>query len=194
MPLSRTVSFLFMIILIGWGCGDSEDESPLQGRASVVFDIDGTLTTGDGVLDFFTPRPDAARAVTLYVEKGYLVVYLTSRPWILRDFTEAWLTENGFPELPLYLADEILLDAPDRTVAYKLQTLLTLTTNENRTFLYGYGNSTTDFQAYNRAGIPVRQTFALLGREYSTCQEGSYESCLLGYTDHLEYIEGQPNQ
>jgi phosphatidate phosphatase PAH1 len=194
MHLTRVVAFLFMMLLIGWGCGNSEDESPLQRRASVVFDIDGTLTTGDGVLDFFTPRPDAARAVALYVDKGYLVVYLTSRPWVLRDFTEAWLTENSFPELPLYLADEILLDAPDRTVAYKLETLLTLTTDENRTFLYGYGNSTTDFEAYNQAGIPVRQTFALFGRDESTCQDGSYESCLPGYTDHLEYIDDQPDQ
>ena len=163
----------------------------MQRAASVVFDIDGTLTTGAGALDLFTPRPDAARAVGLYVNNGYRVVYLTARPWFLADFTEAWLRENGFPELPLYLTEELLLGAPDRTVAYKLQTLLTLTVDENRIFLYGYGDSTTDFDAYNQAGIPVQKTFALLRRGESTCRDGSYESCLSGYTDHLEYIGNQ---
>ncbi len=190
----RKGALVCLLLLLGWGCGDSGNEESLAGKASVVFDIDGTLTTGDGLLDFFTPRPDAARAVDLYVEKGYLVIYLTARPWIFRDFTEAWLRENRFPELPLYLADEILLDDPDRTTAYKLETLLALMADEDRVFLYAYGDSTTDFEAYNQAGVPVGHTFALLRRGESTCQEGSYESCLPGYTDHLEYIEDQPNR
>jgi hypothetical protein len=129
----------------------------------------------------------------LYVDKEYLVVYLSSRPSIFRDFTEAWLRDNGFPELPLYLADRILLDE-DRTVAYKLATLLGLTTDENRVFQYGYGDSATDFEAYNQAGIPVRQTFALLRRNESACRDRLYEACLSGYTDHLDYIEDQPNR
>jgi phosphatidate phosphatase PAH1 len=191
--LTRKVAFLFTSLLIGWGCGNPQDERPPGRLASVVFDIDGTLTTGAGLVDFFTPRPDAARAVALYVDKGYFVVYLSARPWIFRDFTEVWLRENGFPELPLYVADQILLDE-DRTVAYKLETLLGLMSDENRMFQYGYGDSTTDFEAYNRAGIPVWQTFALLCRGESSCQDGFYESCLSGYTDHLEYIEDQPNR
>jgi len=193
MRLNRKVASFFTALLIGWGCGNSQDERFPGKGASVVFDIDGTLTTGEGLVDFFTPRPDAARAVALYVDKGYLVVYLTTRPSIFRDFTEAWLRENGFPELPLHLAEQILLDA-DRTVAYKLETLLRLMTEENRMFQYGYGDSTTDFEAYNRAGIPVRQTFALLRRGQSTCQDGLYVNCLSGYRDHLEYIEDQPNR
>ena len=192
--MTRRATLFCVILLIGWGCGNSKDDAGAERNASVVFDIDGTLTTGEGLLDFFTPRPDAARAVALYVDKGYLVIYLTARPWIFRDFTESWLRENGFPELPLYLADEILIDDPDRTVAYKLETLLTLITDENRVFLYAYGDSTTDFDAYNQAGIPVRHTFALLRRGESACQDGSYEACLPGYDDHLEYIEDQPDR
>ena len=189
----RKATLFCAILLTAWGCGNSEEGNRVEGNASVVFDIDGTLTPGEGLPDFFTPRPDAARAVALYVDKGYLVVYLTARPRIFRDFTEGWLRENGFPELPLYLADEILID-PERTVAYKLGTLQTLMADESRVFLYAYGDSTTDFDAYNQAGIPVRHTFALLRRGEPTCQEGHYESCLPGYTDHLEYIEDQPDR
>lgn len=187
-------ALLFVNLLILSACGDTRHERPLEGRASAVFDIDGTLTTGTGAVDFFTARPDAARAVSLYVDKGYLVVYLTARPNLFRDFTESWLREKGFPEVPLYLADEILLDAPDRTGAYKLETLRRLETEEDRVFLYGYGDSTTDFAAYNQAGIPVPQTFALLRRGEAACQDGAYGNCLPGYTDHLATIEDQPNR
>lgn len=192
--VTRTIRFLCLIIMVSSGCGDSGGEAPFEGLASVVFDIDGTLTTGIGALDFFLPRPDAAEAVQLYVEKGYGVIYLTARPWFLRDFTQRWLSQNGFPDLPLYLAEEILLDTPDRTVAYKLQVLRDLTVEEDRKFLYGYGDSSTDFDAYNQAGIPVSRTFALLRRGETDCEEGLYEACLPGYTEHLAYIEDQPNR
>lgn len=192
--MTKTIRFLCLIFIAISGCGDSDEEAPFEGLASVVFDIDGTLTTGTGALDFFLPRPDAATAVQLYAEKGYGVIYLTARPLFLRDFTQAWLSQNGFPDLPLYLAEEILLDAPDKTVAYKLQVLLDLTVDEDRKFLYGYGDSSTDFDAYNQAGIPVSRTFALLRRGQADCEQGLYEICLTGYTEHVEYIEDQPDR
>lgn len=184
---------LVSLVSIVQGCGESKDTPPAPERlASVVFDIDGTLTLGPGLIDSFIARPDASRAVEMYVKKGYGVVYLTARPDLIRGATQDWLRRNEFPDLPLFMAETILADDPE-TEAYKLTTLMDLAEREQRVFLYGYGDSTTDFNAYNRAGIPVDHTFALLRRGEAACQEGHYKTCLGGYTEHLAYIQEQPD-
>lgn len=181
--------WLLCVAAMAIGCGDGDD--PLDGRmASVVFDIDGTLTPCASC--FLSVRPDAARAVEAYVDKGYAVIYMTARPWLVEGFTRACLQGAGFPDLPLYLADALLV-GEEQTAEYKQRVLTELTEEEDRTFLYAYGDSTSDFTAYNRAGIPEDQTFALLRLGDTVCQEGVYEACLPGYEEHLDYIETQPD-
>jgi len=187
----RRIRFLCCITFMICGCGGSEGGTP-EYVPSVVFDIDGTLTVGTGFIDFFIARPDAARALQIYVDKGYGVITLTARPELVRRVTEDWLRMNGFPEVPLYMSEPFLTD-DDKTEEYKLTTLRQLMEQEQRAFLYGYGDSTTDFNAYHRASIPVDHTFALLRRGDPTCQEGQYENCLSDYTEHLTYIEEQPD-
>jgi phosphatidate phosphatase PAH1 len=189
--MTRPYAFLCFLAWAMGGCGGSDKAAPAR-VASVVFDIDGTLTVGTGLIDAFIARPDAAAAVQLYVDKGYRVVYVTGRPELIRGGTEDWIRRNHFPQLPLYMSSTLLLD-DDQTLNYKITTLHRLIEEEQRVFLYGYGDSTTDFEAYEAAGVPSNHTFALLRRGESTCQEGRYEACLNGYSDHLPYIEEQPD-
>ncbi|MBK8406658.1 MAG: hypothetical protein IPL19_01615 [Sandaracinaceae bacterium] len=74
---------------------------------TVVFDVDGTLTTDDG--EVFEEllmgrtaevRPGGQDVVRRYVSAGYFVVYITGRPYMLRDSTRAWLVGQGFPPGP----------------------------------------------------------------------------------------------
>jgi phosphatidate phosphatase PAH1 len=180
---------LLAAVLASWagfsGCGSDAPPAP-----AVVFDIDGTLTPDAG--DFIHARPDAARAVAAYSAKGYLVAYVTARPDALRDATRVWLAANGFPELPLYMPHDVLLFDRD-VVAYKLNTLEQIMRDQNEVFRYAYGDSSTDFDAYNQAGVPVAMTFAMLRAHDTTCQPGRYQSCLPDYTSHLAYIESQPD-
>src|SRR5690606_16738855 len=73
----------------------------------VVFDIDGTLTTSDGELandivsEFFEPLltgdyvpeawPGAVALTREYEARGYVIVYVTGRPYFLHKITRGWL-------------------------------------------------------------------------------------------------------
>ena len=169
------------------GDGGSSSSFP-PGVPSVVFDIDGTLTPTP--VNLFGVRLDAARAVRAYVDKGYAVIYATARPLLFEDYTGNWLATNGFPDLPLHMAT---LEQSADPAPYKTALLSALEQDEGRVFVYGYGDSTTDFAAYAAVGIPAAETWALLRGGESECQPGDYEACIPGYTEHLAYIEAQPD-
>ena len=167
---------------------------------SVVMDLDGTLTVGNRVIDMFHVRPNAAKVVQLWKAKDYQVIFLTARYKFLREMTWDWLEDNeffyGLPS-PLYMSQEILLH--DQAIEhYKFDKLIGLK-SQGCNFLYAYGDSTTDFNAYNRVGIPVEHTFAMLRKEDREqiapfCQKGKYAACLDGFTDeHLLWIKSQPD-
>lgn len=176
-----------LLSLPACGGGDGSPGFP-PGVPSVVFDIDGTLTPTP--VNIFGVRADAARAVQAYADQGYAVVYVTARPLLFEDYTRNWLATNGFPDVPLYMATLAQSGDP---VPYKTALLSQLEEDEDRVFVYGYGDSSSDFTAYGNVGIPVEQTWALLREGESECQPGEYAACIPGYTDHLAYIEAQPD-
>lgn len=163
---------------------------PPTGAADVVvFDIDGTLTADELST---TTQPGALAAVETYVDKGYAVVYVTAR-WdaVQRGSTESWLADNGFPDLPLYMAPSLLIDDQSKE-DYKTETLADIEAGLPEV-IYAYGDSVSDFAAYANAGVPQSQVFALRRSSASTCQSGTYAACLDGYTAHLSYIEALPD-
>jgi phosphatidate phosphatase PAH1 len=185
----RLVHGTLASLILAAACGGNDGASkPPPGVPSVVFDIDGTLTPTP--INIFGVRPDAARAVQAYVDKGYAVIYATARPVLFEDYTRNWLATNGFPDVPLYMAT---LEQSADPATYKTALLDGLEQTEDRVFLYGYGDSTTDFTAYGAVGIPIAETWALLRENETECQPGDYEACIPGYTDHLAYIESQPD-
>lgn len=163
---------------------------PTPGPATTaVFDIDGTLTDDDIST---TPHPGALAAVDAYVDKGYQVVYVTAR-WdaVQRSSTESWLADNGFPDLPLYMSSSLLLTDASK-VDYKTETLTQIerTTGE---VVYAYGDSSSDFDAYENVGVPVSQVFALQRASATSCQPGAWAACLPDYTGHLSSIANVPS-
>jgi phosphatidate phosphatase PAH1 len=88
-----------------------------RARPAIVTDIDATLTTSDNefLTQMISPggydpaeREGAHQLITGYAERGYFILYLTSRPdgapmasgGSTRDATAAWLTAHGFPMDP----------------------------------------------------------------------------------------------
>jgi hypothetical protein len=57
---------------------------------------------------------------------------------------------------------------------------------------YAFGDSPTDFVAYQRAGLPRKRVFALKRKGRSTCEEGVYGACLDGWREYLEAVEVAP--
>ena len=157
---------------------------PSAGSQVVVFDIDGTLTPHNWFV--FEVRPGAPAATRQFVEKGYTVVYVTTRIPGFQTGIPEWLRSNGFATGPIHVAqnaDE--RDSPERFKAAILSGYAML----GWRLSYGYGDSTTDFQAYATVRIPKDHVFALRRRGSSECAPGVYEKCLDGWTDHLPYIE-----
>jgi phosphatidate phosphatase PAH1 len=153
-------------------------------RQAVVLDIDGTLTPKD--LDVFEPRLSAADALGALSKKGYKIVYVTTRIPLYQSTLPAWLQQNGFPAGSLHVAQtsEERANPSD----YKTR-ILALYRQAGWSLDYAYGDSSTDFTAYAKAGVPREHVFALKRRDAKDCQVGVYQACLNGWTEHLPYIE-----
>jgi phosphatidate phosphatase PAH1 len=154
---------------------------------AIVTDIDATLTTSDN--EFLTQlltgshepeeRPGGADLINAYAERGYYVLYLTSRPdgapvglsgESTTDATLRWLTEHGYPVDPartrLMLAPGLVFGAS--SADYKGGALLDMQA-EGFEFAYAYGNATSDIDAYAAAQIPKDDTF-IIGPEGGTSE------------------------
>lgn len=156
--------------------------STAQSRA-VVFDIDGTLTPD--VNSIFSVRPDAARAVQAFADRGYKIVYLSARVKLFQGNIPGWLKDNGFPDGTVHV-QESEEDEKDHA-KFKTRKL-----REYRArgwaIEYAYGDSTTDFVAYANVGIPKERVFALQRASDTTCQPGVWNECLKGWNGHINSI------
>lgn len=181
---------LSIAVLLISGCAqippaDVPPPTPFQGSA-VVTDIDGTLTPRDP--DVNEARPSAATALNALSNKGYKIIYLSARTPLLQSILPDWLKQNGFPAGSLHVAqtsDE--RGSPDK---FKAKMLVAYTAAGWR-LAYAYGDSSTDFTAYAEAHIPKEHVFALRRRGDSKCQDGVYQTCLVGWDEHLPYINNE---
>jgi hypothetical protein len=158
---------------------EAEADAACLVRMAVVTDIDATLTTSDAewlaqiVLPSHDPamRPDANTLFQDYAARGYEVFYITARGSGLflldgtsaRDATAAWLQAHDFPYDPdnLFLSDGV--GAWGTSAAdYKTAILADLHAAGWR-FIYGYGNSDTDVEAFLSSGIPAASIFFVTG-------------------------------
>jgi phosphoserine phosphatase len=150
---------------------------------AVVFDIDGTLTPQ--VSSIFEARPDAAKAVKIFADKGYKIIYLSTRNSWFSALIPGWLKSNNFPDGEIHVAqtDEDR-SHPD---VYKTRMLKDFIA-QGWQLSFAYGDSSTDFAAYAAADIPKEHVFALLRRYAADCQPGDWKDCLKGWTEHLGFL------
>lgn len=178
------------------------------GTEAVVFDIDGTLTTadfelirelfddllrGDYVPEMYPAAPDV---VWTWQQRGYLVIYLTGRPDLLRGISEAWLRELGFPAGAVHLTDtnQQALPTEAGVARYKAEFLQRLQTELGLELVAAYGNASTDISAYEQAGVPKERTFIIgsnAGHEGTVAVE-DYGSHLLELQDLPEAAAPAP--
>ena len=185
MRTAASALVLSVLVLVGSSCSSESARRP-----AVVFDIDGTLTTEP--IDPVNPREGAQEAVRRYVDKGYEVVYVTARPDLFESVTEAWLRLNDFPELRLEMAPGVVID-DEETAELKTGTLEELEEELGIEFRYAYGDSASDFVAYETMGIPSTGVFALQREGRTDCEPGAYEACLEDFLDHLSVIDDLPD-
>lgn len=170
------------------------------GTPAVLFDIDGTLTTGDSQLladllgaDAPALRPGAADVARAWAARGHLVVYMTGRPYLLRASTLRWLADHGFPPGPVLTVEEHrdALPTAGGVGAFKLAHVRALVA-AGLVFDAAYGNAATDVCAYADGGIPPDRTWITELRE--PCAGHSAPNSLPSYLDHLQGITNESMQ
>jgi len=167
---------------------------------TVVFDIDGTLTTDNGqlieeiVLKIFQRQYNpkmyqgAADMANLWFNKGYQIVYLTGRPGLITNMTLDWLMQMGFPFGGLFLSQGFI-DGIFEVEKFKQDMLLNNLTNAGQSFIYAaYGNEPTDAQAYAAASVSKNRTF-IIGPNAGV--DGT-KPITGDYMQHIEWVKKQP--
>jgi hypothetical protein len=125
-----------------------------------VSDMDGTLTDSE-TAQFFAiltgtmpnANPDAAPALTVLASKGYRPMYLTARPEWLVKTSQDWIVAKGFP--PGILHTTLVGGGATGPAAatFKTDELALLAQDKMLKPTYVIGNTNTDADAYNAAGI-----------------------------------------
>ena len=135
-----------------------------EGTHVVVSDIDGTMTSSD--FELFKqilagsyvpmPYPGAIDLTQASADRGWVVMYLTGRPYYLSNRTRTWLTDETAAAGPLHLTDTTgeALPTQGGVGNYKLDFLQSLVA-DGYVLDMAYGNASTDISAYLGAGIPA---------------------------------------
>lgn len=136
------------------------------GQKVVITDVDGTLTTGDDQLikgRDATMYDDANALMYAHAKNDVLVIYLTGRPYLLKEMTRAWLVQQNFPPGPLLTTDYIshTLPSEQSVGVFKLNFIRDLMNLTGVEIVAAYGNALTDISAYSRAGIPMSKVFII---------------------------------
>ena len=165
----------------------------------VVFDIDGTLTTGDEemireILLGATPamREGANDAARSWLRAGVQPIYLTGRPYLLTETTRRWLASHDFPPGPVITTNSLEQAAVgrDHVGRFKREVLVDLKRRTRVEIVRAYGNADTDICAYAQAGIDPDRTFILGPLGGRACDAGRPTHALPDYPSHLRSIPG----
>lgn len=171
------------------------------GTQAILTDVDGTLTTSDTelftevALSIFNETyvqemyVDADRMLEAWADKGYLIVYMSGRPDLLRRMSERWI-EARFPPGPIHLTDTNgqVLPTNAGVGTYKKEFIAYLR-SQGLDIVAAYGNATTDIWAYEQAGIPKDVTF-IIGDHAG---EENTQALGANYTGHLPFVQSFPD-
>lgn len=183
----RLAAFLLAALLAACARLPVVDPPPAQvGGRLVVFDVDGTLTPT--VARIFSVRPAAAAVAKRYAGRGYRILYLTARTPALQGTLRGFLARRGFPEGDLVAPDRAGHAAP---AAFKARVLQGYRAR-GWEIAAAFGDSSTDFEAYARAGVPRERVFALQRVGAPACQPGAWAECLRGWEPLLEELSAAP--
>jgi phosphatidate phosphatase PAH1 len=137
----------------------------------------------------FQSRADAAAAVRAFQSKGYGIAYITTRAPGFQSSLPAWLEKNDFPAGNLHVAQN---DTERKHAADFKAGVLNSYIAHGWRLSYAFGDSPTDFIAYQRAGLPRERVFALKRKWRDSCEEGVYSACLDGWSVFLQTFTIEP--
>lgn len=162
------------------------------GTPVFVSDVDGTLTSFEHVeyaalLVGATPgtHVGAPEALRTLAAKGYRPFYLTARPEWLTQRTREFLEERGYPPGIIHTTTSFLgASSQGGAAAFKTAELAMLKA-KGLVPTYGFGNKTTDAEAYATAiPEPQNRVFYRLDAAFEGRGIQSYEELLPAFSSH----------
>jgi phosphatidate phosphatase LPIN len=147
----------------------------------VVSDVDGTITRSD-VLGQLAPllgsswsQPGVATLYSRVATNGYKFVYLTSRAIGQANATRGYISglrqgENKLPDGPIVMSPDRLFKSFHREVVDRqpqvfkiaaLQSILDVFPKGRNAFYAGFGNRSTDVEAYTQVGMMPSKIFII---------------------------------
>lgn len=166
-----------------------------QGTPMFVSDVDGTLTDSENaefgaLLTGKLPgvHPDAAKALGLLASKGYHPMYLTARPEWLVGRTRELLDTNAFPSGIVHTTLGFTGATGNAAATFKTDELA-LIAGKGMVPGWGFGNTASDAQGYDAAGIqPLSQ------RVFYQFDDAVYGGRRIeDYTSLLAELDGLPS-
>ncbi len=130
----------------------------------VVTDVDGTLTAVEFSVASTTvgaavsAHPGAAAVLKALAEKGYVIVYVATRPEWMVTATREWLNAKGFPLGVLHTTTTAAGLTGAAAVAFKA-TMLAQIAAVTGPAHFGFGNEPSDVQAYRSASMAMARTY-----------------------------------
>ncbi|CDW90374.1 phosphatidate phosphatase lpin3 [Stylonychia lemnae] len=146
----------------------------------VISDVDGTITKSD-MLGHVLPRfgkdwthQGIAKLYTGIEKNGYKILYLSSRPIGLADFTREYLKgikqdeKFGMPEGPVIMSPDRMVKSMNREIIQKkpqmfkiaaLKNIYNLFPEDSHPFVGGFGNRDTDAISYRAVGVSLDKIF-----------------------------------
>jgi len=171
--------FLLGLIMLSVSCTTLPEVFPdatSERHVAVVLDIDGTLTPSPW--RFWQARDSAAEAVQHYSDQGYEIVYITARIRLLQCQIPGWLEDKGFPAGNLYVTQSS--EDRDDTEAFKSRVLRALIAR-GWSIQAAFGDSSSDFSAYESVGIAQERVYGLRRSGEDDCKSGVWNECLQGW-------------
>jgi hypothetical protein len=131
-----------------------------------VSDVDGTLTESEtaewlAVFGGASPavNPGSPEALWALARRGFIIFYLTARPEWLTARTHQWTRERGLPSGLVHTMLNLTGATGAAAFTFKRDELLGLRGRLGHPVDYGFGNTDTDAQAYDAAGVPASRAY-----------------------------------
>jgi hypothetical protein len=172
-----------------------------SGTSIVVFDLDGTLTASDGEItrgaideklagDYEQAAyPGGPEVTARWAARGYLIVYLTGRPYWLGELSRRFLAQRGYAPGHLHTTDRHrdVVPSADGVGTFKRKYLEDLLERGFR-IDYAYGNAPTDIAVYAFIGVPKDHTF-IIGPHAG---DAGTRPLTGDYQPHVTWVDTQP--
>jgi hypothetical protein len=154
-----------------------------------VSDVDGTLTSSENVefvklLQGTLPdtHPGAPEALQALAAKGYRPIYVTARPESLVQRTRDFLEARGFPPGLVHTSTSATGAGFGASAAKYKTGELAMLAKKGLVPAFGFGNKTSDSDAYGGAGIPKdHRIFFQITGAFEGQRIESYEDLVPGF-------------